>query len=206
MIEKLLEKNQQWADSQFEEDPQFFSELAKGQNPDILYIGCSDSRVPFTTITDSSPGEIFTHRNIANIIDPTDPNSMSAIEYAVTVLRVENIVVCGHYGCGGIRALLEDHEGLDWTKKHLSSIDWLPEKYANELAELPDLDAKHKFLVEKNVKEQCAIIRGIDFVEKAIRETSSPKVYGLVFDLSSGKLLKMREVEGPILEQNGRSL
>ena len=121
MLQELLDKNSKWASVQLNEDKNYFQKLAQGQSPEIMLVGCCDSRFPFEVITDSVPGEIFVHRNIANQVNPRDENIMSAVEFAVKVLEVKHIVVCGHYGCGGVKASI-DHVDLEHVNTHIELI------------------------------------------------------------------------------------
>lgn len=184
-IEAILENNRSWAQYTYSNDPELFPTLSKGQSPKILWIGCCDSRVPETTILGLKPGDVFVHRNIANIVSPTDLNSLSAIEYAVVYLKVERIYLCGHTSCGGVVGAL--------ANKKLGKIDtWLVPlrqlrlRHAKELESLDDA-AKAKKLVELNVAHGVEMLRQNPDVLEAIEERGLT-VHGLVYSLESGQL------------------
>ncbi len=182
----LLENNRRWAASMEEERPGFFAALAEQQAPRILWVGCSDSRVPANQITGLDPGEVFVHRNVANIVGHADLNALSVVQYAVEVLKVEHIVVCGHYGCGGIQAALSDQRlGLidnwllnvkDVRWKHRAAIDRLDEA------------AQLRRLCELNVIEQVANVCHTSFVVEAWQRNQTLSVHGWIYELSDGLL------------------
>lgn len=185
-LKHLFDSNLEWADSITKEDPDFFTRLSKQQAPEYLWIGCSDSRVPANQITKLSPGEIFVHRNIANMVVHTDLNCLSVIQYAVEVLKVKHIIVCGHYGCGGVKAALENQEyGLidNW----LSHIKDVIRFNALELEGLQH-DKKLDLLCELNVKEQVKNICNTEMVKKAWREGRELSVHGWIYGLEDGLL------------------
>lgn len=181
MLQELLKKNSEWASAQLNEDESYFEKLAEGQSPKIMLVGCCDSRFPFEVITNSLPGEIFVHRNIANQVNHHDENIVSAIEFAVKVLKVKHIVVCGHYECGGVKASIDPVE-LHHVNSHISSIIKLHNDKKEELSSLGENEA-FKAMVEFNVQEQCENIANLDFVKEA---GEYPHIHGWVFDLSSG--------------------
>jgi len=185
-IDNLFKQNQKWAASILEEDPEFFTKLSKQQAPEYLWIGCSDSRVPANQIVNLPPGEVFVHRNIANVVVHTDLNCLSVIQYAIEVLRIKHIVVCGHYGCGGVEAALKsDDLGLidNWLK-HIEDVSRFHQ------AELEQLSGKNKInrLCELNVIEQVKNVCKTSIVKKAWSENQELFVHGWIYDISNGIL------------------
>ena len=184
---EFFEYNRKWAAESKESDPDFFSKLAEGQNPGFLYIGCSDSRVPAEEVTGARPGELFVHRNIANVVHPSDPNAMAVIDYAVTQLKVRHIVVCGHYLCGGVKASMEKRmEGsLDsW----LDRIRDVASMNLEELNVISDEEQRYHRLVEINVEAQCRNVANIPVVRDSQKSNGTPMVHGWVFDIRTGEL------------------
>ena len=172
--------------------PDFFKNLAEGQAPEILYIGCSDSRVPANEITGTDPGEIFVHRNIANMVVHSDMNMLSVLDYAVTILKVKHVIVCGHYGCGGVKAAMNnDQYGLidNWLR-HIKDVYRF---HSDELEAITDDNERFKRLVEVNVMEQVFDLSKTSIIQNAWRERNSPYVHGWVYDLETG-LIKDLEV------------
>jgi carbonic anhydrase len=186
-FEKLLLQNKAWVQEKLDLDPHFFEEMAAGQHPEFLWIGCSDSRVPAEEITNTAPGEIFVHRNVANLVVHTDLNVMSVIQYAVEVLKVKHVVVCGHYGCGGVRASL-GKQNLGMIRQWLSMIKNVYWKHQKELNTIEDFDAKVDRLVELNVREQVYNVAKTSFVQRAWKERNFPAVHGWVYSLKDGLL------------------
>ena len=186
-LELLLEKNKRWSDSVKEREPDFFTELAKQQSPAYLWIGCSDSRVAANTIVGLQPGEIFVHRNIANIVTHTDMNCLSVIQFAVEVLKVRLIIVTGHYGCGGVLAAMEDkrHGLIDNWLRHIQDTASVYEEY---LEALPDDAARFDKLCELNVIEQVINVAETTAVQDAWSRGQNVAVHGLVYSLSDGIL------------------
>lgn len=186
-LELLLEKNKRWSDSVKEVEPDFFTELAKQQSPAYLWIGCSDSRVAANTIVGLQPGEIFVHRNIANIVTHTDMNCLSVIQFAVEVLKVRHIIVTGHYGCGGVLAAMDDkrHGLIDNWLRHIQDTASVYEEY---LDALPDDAARFNKLCELNVIEQVINVAETTAVQDAWARGQSVAVHGLIYDLSDGIL------------------
>jgi len=185
-IEQLLRNNRLFVEEQVGLDPAYFEHLALGQHPSFLWIGCSDSRVPPDRITGTHPGELFVHRNIANLVVQTDMNLLSVLQYAVDVLRVEHVIVCGHYGCGGVRAAMGDasHGLIDnWLRTIKDTSQYFRR-------ELEDLEGEARFdrLVELNVIEQVYNLGKTSIVQRAWRERGAPGIHGWVFDLRSGFL------------------
>ncbi|MGD9020945.1 MAG: carbonic anhydrase [Lysobacterales bacterium] len=190
-LEHLLEKNRAWAESLEQDRPGFFSGLAKGQAPDYLWIGCSDSRVP-SGLLDLPPGEVFVHRNIANVVSPDDESCLAVIQYAVDVLKVRHIIVCGHTGCGGVKASLEGPlEGAIDT--WLDNIRAVGVKHAGVLED-QEGQGKADLLSELNVREQCRNVCDNAIVRAARERGQELHVHGWIFDLGSGTLRDL-EVE-----------
>lgn len=181
---QLLEANKAWAQRMAEQDPEFFTRLVDIQRPDFLWIGCSDSRVPPNEITQTHPGEIFIHRNVANLVIHTDMNLLSVLQYAVEVLEVKHIVVCGHYGCGGVKAAMSRHSfGLinKWIR-HIKDVYRL---HSTELNALPE-DARLNRLIELNIIEQVNNLAETSIVQGAWKRRNGPDLHGWVYDLGNG--------------------
>jgi carbonic anhydrase len=188
-MKKIFENNRKWVAEQLKQDENYFKRLAEGQSPEILYIGCSDSRVSAETIMGVQPGEVFVHRNIANLVPNTDLNVMSVINYAVCHLKVKHIVVCGHYHCGGVAAAVETSD-FGVLNPWLRNIRDVYRLYGEELDAYEDDATKQKRLIEYNVYEQCMNVLKIQEVQKAIAERNL-QVHGWIFDIESGKLKDM---------------
>lgn len=180
----LLDNNLAWATSIKEKEPDFFSKLSQQQTPEYLWIGCSDSRVPVNQIIDLMPGQVFVHRNIANVIVQSDLNSLSVIQYAVDVLKVKHIIVCGHYGCGGIAAAIEDKEHglIDNWLQHIKNVIRV---HSDELKKLKG-DTLHKRLCELNVIEQVINICNTTIVKCAWKRGANLNVNGWIYSLENG--------------------
>jgi carbonic anhydrase len=186
-LKHLFERNKLWAEGMKERDPEFFLRLANQQFPKYLWIGCSDSRVPATQIVDLLPGEIFVHRNIANIVVHTDSNCLSVIQFAIEVLNVKDIIVCGHYGCGGVRAALEETgDGVlaNWLR-HIRDI-YIHHKI--ELDAMFDEKLRYNLLCELNVMEQVWNVSQTTFVQNAWKDGQELNVHGWIYDISDGIL------------------
>ena len=193
-IHDILLNNRQWVADRNAEDPQFFQRLANGQQPRYLFIGCSDSRVPASGITGTGPGEMFVHRNIANLVVHTDMNLLSVLQYAVEVLGVQDILVCGHYGCGGVAAAASSKQyGLidNW----LVNIRDVVRLHETELLRIPDEKQRLRRLVELNVTEQVRNLVKTNIIQNALRGEKPPRLHGLVYDIADG-VLKDLEVSG----------
>lgn len=186
-LSDVFENNQQWADNIKQQQPDFFKESAKGQSPDILWIGCSDSRVPPAQLTQLGPGDLFVHRNIANVIPHSDINSQSVIQYAVSVLKVKHVVICGHYGCGGVTAAYED-QNLGLIDNWLSNIEDVYRTHKDEIEAQSSEEEKLSRFCELNVREQVKNMCHSPFVKKAWKEGQDLTVHGLIYDLKSGLL------------------
>jgi carbonic anhydrase len=196
-FEKLLLENKAWSENKIAVDPEYFSRLADAQKPEFLWIGCSDSRVPGEIIVNAKPGEMFIHRNIANQMVETDFNCLSVLQYAVDVLKVKHIIVCGHYNCGGIKAALgKQKRDLVITNKWLMHIKKTYRFHRNEIDSLPTEQQRVNRLVELNVIEQAHTIAHTSIVQSAWHEEQQPTIHGWVYGLSDG-LLKPLVQLGP---------
>ena len=189
-ISKLFERNKLWADRIKEINPDYFTNLSKQQHPEFLWIGCADSRVPANQIVDLPPGEVFVHRNIANVVVPSDLNCLSVIQYAVDVLEVKHIIVCGHYGCGGVAAAMEDkdHGLIDNWLNHIRDVHRHHEK---ELTSITDETAQLERLCELNVIEQTNNVCNTNTVKNAWKRGAPLSVHGLVYSLKNGILKEL---------------
>ena len=185
-IAELFARNRAWAAEMVARDPGFFSALVDRQAPRYLWIGCSDSRVPANQIVGLEPGDVFVHRNVANVVVHTDLNCLSVLQYAVEVLAVRHVIVCGHYGCGGVQAALEEqrHGLIDNWLRHVADVR---EKHATELASLAE-DRRLERLCELNVVEQVANVKGTTIVQDAWERAQDLTVHGVVYDLRDGLL------------------
>jgi carbonic anhydrase len=194
-IHDLLAQNQAWAARHKANDVRFFDRLSEIQRPDYLWIGCSDSRVPANEIVGLAPGELFVHRNVANIIVPGDPNCMAVVQYAVEVLGVRHIIVCGHFGCGGVRAALENKfDGATHVERWLSPLRQLALLRAGELADCASDEERWNRLCELNVIEQVRRLSASDVLSQARMRGVELFVYGLTYSLRDGLL---RELVAP---------
>lgn len=189
-IQQLFTNNKEWVKKQLHSDPYFFENLSKKQEPEFLYIGCSDSRVTAEELMGLHPGDVFVHRNIANLVPNTDLNSMSVINYAVNHLKVKHIIVCGHYGCGGIAAAMKQSD-LGLLNPWLRNIRDVYRLHFKELEDISDQEARNRRLVELNVQEQCINIIKMAEIHKANLERQLI-VYGWVFDIATGKLIDLK--------------
>lgn len=185
-LQSLLDQNKEWAKTQKEQNPELFERLSKGQQPNVLWIGCSDSRVPANQIMDLPPGELFVHRNIANMVVHSDLNLLSVLQYAVEALEVEHIVVCGHYGCGGVKAALENQK-LGLIDNWLEYIRDVARLHSDQLQDLP-FDEKHDLLCELNVQEQVKNIAETNIVTDAWEQQDNLTVHGWIYNLNNGQL------------------
>ena len=185
--EELFENNKKWVASKLATDKDFFEKLSKDQSPDYLYIGCSDSRVPANEIMGLEPGEVFVHRNVANLVNNVDLNVMAVINYAVRHLHVKHIIVCGHYNCGGVKAAMTPKD-LGILIPWLRTIRDVYRLHMEELNAITDDNERYDRLVELNVKEQCINIIKTAAVQKSYVANKYPLVHGWVFDLRNGLL------------------
>lgn len=186
-FEKLFEGNREWVEKMLAQDPDFFNRLSKGQKPPVLWIGCSDSRVPANEITGTLPGEIFVHRNIANMVVHTDMSMLSVVDYAVNYLEVTDIVVCGHYGCGGVIASMGNAE-LGLIDNWLRNIKDVYRLHREEMDSITDKEEKANRMVELNVIEQVFNLSKTTIVQNAWGKGKKLNVHGLVYDLKTGVL------------------
>ncbi len=193
--EKLLLENKAWAKEMLEDDPDYFNRLAHVQAPEFLWIGCSDSRVPANEITGTQPGEIFVHRNIANLVVHTDVNLLSVLQYAVDILQVKHIIVCGHYGCGGIKAAMTKQSYAGVINKWLRNIKDVYRLYRNELDAIVDMEQRTDKLVELNVKEQVNNLAKTSIIQKAWKQNERPHIHGWVYGLKDGLLKSVFEMK-----------
>ncbi|MDF1583281.1 MAG: carbonate dehydratase [Methyloprofundus sp.] len=188
-IDNFLQNNKDWAQKVTDQDPTFFEKMAQKQKPELLWIGCSDSRVPAEIVVGAQPGEMFIHRNIANQVIATDFNCLSVIQYAVNVLQVKHIVVCGHYNCGGVRAALsKQNSGLLITNKWLMHIKNVYRLHQAEIDALPTEDLRVNKLVELNIIEQVHALSHTSIIQESWTKHNSPTLHGWVYDLSDGLL------------------
>lgn len=189
-IKQIFENNKKWVAEKLKVDENYFTNLSKGQNPEILYIGCSDSRVTAEELMGAKPGEVFVYRNIANMVTSIDLSAMSVITYAVKYLKVQHVIVCGHYYCGGVKAAMESAD-LGILNPWLRNIRDVYRMHRKELNLIKDEEAKYKRLVELNVQEQCLNVIKTADVQLANRERKL-KVHGWVFDVHTGKLIDLQ--------------
>ena len=184
--EKLLLENKAWASEKVNDDPEYFNRLAHIQTPDFLWIGCSDSRVPANEITGTQPGEIFVHRNIANMVVNTDVNLLSVLDYAVNHLKVKHVIVCGHYGCGGVKAAATQHDFKPVLNMWLRNIKDVYRLHREELDLIKDEEKKADRLVELNVREQVNNLAKTSIIQRAWQEGKRPDLHGWVYGLKDG--------------------
>jgi carbonic anhydrase len=186
-LKKLLENNRDWAREMVSQDPKFFSRLAQQQSPQYLWIGCSDSRVPANQITGLSPGEVFVHRNVANVVVHTDLNCLSVIQFAVDILKIRHIILCGHYGCSGVQAAMTKHR-IGLSDNWLRHVQDVATGHAAELESLASDDARHRRLCELNVRAQVENIVQCTAVQEAWERGQELEVHGWIYDLKDGLL------------------
>ncbi len=186
VYEKLLLNNKAWAKEQIIDDPQFFERLADVQKPEVLWIGCSDSRVPADRITNTQPGEIFVHRNIANLVVNTDVNLLSVLSYAVGHLKVKHVIVCGHYGCGGVRASMSKNDFRPVLNMWLRNIKDVYRLHREELDAIEDEDQRADRLTELNVQEQVINLAKTSIVQRTWAQDQQPHLHGWVYGLKDG--------------------
>lgn len=188
---KILDNNKEWVVRKLEEDPNYFKDLAKGQKPPLLWIGCSDSRVPANEIIGAKPGEVFVHRNIANMVVHSDMNMLSVLDYAVNVLKVKHVIVCGHYGCGGIKAAMgNDSIGIidNWIR-HIKDVYRLHDQYLDSII---NEDDRFNAFVEINAKEQVFDLAKTSIVQGAWRNGQELTLHGWVYGLNSGYVTDLK--------------
>jgi carbonic anhydrase len=197
ILEQLFANNQRWADERTREDPDYFKRLSAQQAPEFLWIGCADSRIPANQVIGLAPGEVFVHRNVANLVVHTDFNCLSVMQYAVDVLRVKHVIVCGHYGCGGVRAAMERPQvGLsdNWLR-HIRDIYAV---HKRQLDRIHDEQQKYRRLVELNARQQALNVCHTTIVQNAWSRGQPLTVHALVYDLADGLLRDLNfRVDGP---------
>ncbi len=186
LYEKLLLENKAWAAEKVEDDPEYFNRLAHLQTPDFLWIGCSDSRVPANEITGTQPGEIFVHRNVANMVVNTDVNLLSVLDYAVNHLKVKHVIVCGHYGCGGVKAAITNTDFKAVLNMWLRNIKDVYRLHRQELDSIENENARIDRLTELNVREQVFNLAKTSIVQKAWKHEQRPHLHGWVYGLKDG--------------------
>lgn len=186
-LQRLMLGNRAWVQYTLERDPLFFERLKEGQQPEFLWIGCSDSRIPSDTVVGAEPGDMFVHRNIANMVIHTDFNMLSVLEFAVKALKVKRIILCGHYGCGGVRAAMS-HQHLGLINKWLRYIKDVYRFHRVELDAIADEVARFDRLVELNVLEQIHHLAETSIIQQAWNEEGTPHLHGLVFNMGTGAL------------------
>lgn len=187
---KVFENNRIWIKEREKSNKAFFHHLAQGQNPDFLYIGCSDSRVSAEEMTGTQPGQMFVHRNVGNLVPNTDLNSAAVINYAISYLHVKHVVVCGHYGCGGVKAAMEAKD-LGILNPWLRNIRDVYRLHQDTLDKIKEEEARYKKLVELNVQEQCINIIKTAALQKSYLQHAVPTVHGWVFDMHTGNLIDL---------------
>jgi carbonic anhydrase len=192
--QKLLLENKAWAKEKVEDDPEYFHRLARIQKPEFLWIGCSDSRVPANEITNTQPGEIFVHRNVANLVITTDVNLLSVLDYAVNHLKVRHVIVCGHYGCGGVNAALSNEDYEHVLNMWLRNIKDVYHIYKQELDAITDKEAKSDRMVELNVIEQVKHLARTSIIQRAWKNEQRPHLHGWVYGLKDGNIKPLFEM------------
>lgn len=188
--EVIFENNKKWVESQLANDPEFFKNLSVTQNPEFLYIGCSDSRVSAEEMMGMKPGEVFVTRNVANVVNALDMSSTAVIQYAVEHLKVKHIIVCGHYGCGGVKAAMTPQD-LGLLNPWLRNIRDVYRLHQQELDYIDDIQKRYDRLVELNVQEQCINVIKMAVVQEQYLIDEYPVVHGWVFDLKTGKIIDL---------------
>lgn len=206
--EKLLQENKNWAQGKTTADPQYFDRLAHLQAPEFLWIGCSDSRVPANEITGTQPGEIFVHRNVANLVINTDVNLLSVLDYAVTHLKVKHVIVCGHYGCSGIKSAITNYDFNAVLNMWLRNIKDVYRIHRKELDSIADEEQKTDRLAELNVQEQVFNLAKTSIIQKAWKHEQRPDLHGWVYGLKDGIIKPVYEMRAgthidPLYEYEG---
>jgi carbonic anhydrase len=191
----LLQNNKEWAEGKKASDPDFFERLSHLQTPEFLWIGCSDSRVPANEITGTDPGEIFVHRNVANLVINTDVNVLSVLDYAVNHLQVKHIIVCGHYGCGGIKAAITNHDFKPVLNMWLRNIKDVYRIHRSELDLIADEEHKTNRLTELNVMEQVFNLAKTSIIQRAWKHEQRPDLHGWVYGLQNGLIKPVFEMK-----------
>jgi carbonic anhydrase len=192
---RLLKENKDWAAGKIQADPEYFKRLAHLQTPEFLWIGCSDSRVPANEITGTQPGEIFVHRNVANMVVHTDVNLLSVLDYAVSHLKVKHIIVCGHYGCGGVRAATTKHDMNYLLNMWLRNIKDVYRLHRPELENIEDEELRLDRLVELNVQEQVSHLAKTSIIQRTWKNEKRPDLHGWVYGLKDGIIKPVLEMK-----------
>ncbi len=192
---KLLEENKIWAKEKLKTDPEYFNRLLHVQTPEFLWIGCSDSRVPPDVITQTEPGEIFIHRNVANLVVNTDVNMLSVLDFAVNHLKIKHVVVCGHYGCGGVKAALSKTDFNLTLNMWLRNIKDVYRFHQKELEAIEEKDKQLNRLIELNVQEQVINLAKTSIIQKAWKNENRPELHGWVYDLHDGIINPIMEMK-----------
>lgn len=192
--EKLLKENKNWAAGKISQDPEYFERLAHLQTPEFLWIGCSDSRVPANEITGTQPGEIFVHRNVANLVVNTDVNLLAVVDFAVTHLKVKHIIICGHYGCGGIKAANTKTDFKPVLNMWLRNIKDVIRHYREELESIEDEEKRSDRLVELNVQEQVYNLSKTTIIQRCWKKEKRPHLHGWVYGLKDGLIKPVLEM------------
>ena len=190
-LKQLLENNRKWAKAEVAAGPDYFKRLERQQSPQYLWIGCSDSRVPANQITGLAPGEVFVHRNIANVVVHTDLNCLSVIQFAVDILKVRHIILCGHYGCTGVHAAMTKHR-IGLSDNWLRHVQDVATKHEKELSPLKAEEARHRRLCELNAREQVQNIAQCTAVQEAWEHGQQLEVHGWIYDLKDGLLTDLQ--------------
>ena len=201
-LTRLFAQNRVWAGESVARDPEYFSRLCHLQRPDLLWIGCSDSRVPANEIVGLAPGELFVHRNVANVVPVTDLNAMAVIEYAVNGLHIKHIIVCGHYHCGGVRAALEGHQA-GAVALWLQPLRNLADEHREELDAIADADQRWDRLCELNVAAQVQAVASCEIVEHAWERGIPLAIHGWIYDLHDGLIRDLEVTVGTVEESAG---
>jgi carbonic anhydrase len=191
---RLLLANKAWAQEKLDLDADYFTDLAKDQKPQFLWIGCADSRVPAEEVTNTQPGEVFVHRNVANLVVHTDMNMLSVLQYAVEVLKVKHVIVCGHYGCGGVKAAMGNSD-LGLINKWLRNIKEVFSKHGTELKSINDTTQRFDRLVELNVEEQVNNLAKTTIIQKSWAKSEYPHLHGWVFDMKTGLIKEIMNID-----------
>ncbi|MDB5263519.1 MAG: Carbonic anhydrase [Adhaeribacter sp.] len=194
-MKKIFEGNRRWVAEKLAQDQEYFKKLALGQKPEYLFIGCSDSRVPANEISGTQPGEMFVHRNIANMVVHTDINMLSVLQYAIEVLKVRHVIVCGHYGCGGVMAAISD-KSFGLIDNWLTNIKDVMRLHELEFLRIKTDEEKARRLVELNVIEQVRNLAKTAIVQNAMKSENPPQLHGLVYDIGEGHLIDLNWQEG----------
>ena len=193
--EKLLLENKNWAEEKKADDPEYFERLSHLQSPEFFWVGCSDSRVPANEITGTQPGEIFVHRNVANLVVNTDVNLLAALDYAVTYLKVRHVIVCGHYGCGGIKAAATKSDFKPVLNMWLRNIKDVIRHHRDELELINDEEKRIDRLVELNVQEQVYNLAKTTIIQRCWKKNQRPDMHGWVYGLKDGLIKPVFEMK-----------